>query len=162
MRARRISLLAVAVAPCTLLLVACGSSGSSGTAATTTGAATAKTAATKTGTASGGSSLKVTGKPKFASPSSSEEVLSGTVQVAYRNITISPDTLRVKAGTTVRWTNYDPTQHNVTSESGPQRFASRNFGDGHTFEIKLTHPGTINYECTNHPATMNGTIEVTG
>ena len=54
------------------------------------------------------------------------------MQVAYRNITISPDTLRVKVGTTVRWTNFDPIDHNVTSEGGPQRFASKDFGEGQT------------------------------
>jgi plastocyanin len=111
-------------------------------------------------TTAAGSSLKVTGTPEFASPSASEPVRSGTVQVSYRNITISPDTLRVKAGSTVRWTDFDQVEHNVTSESGPQHFASGNFGEGHTFEVRLTRPGTIHYECTIHPATMNGTIQV--
>ena len=63
-------------------------------------------------------------------------------------------------GTTVRWTNYDSVEHNVTSKSGPQSFASGNFGEGHTFEVKLNRPGVIHYECTIHPASMNGTIEV--
>ncbi len=141
-------------------LAACGSSGSSSSGGTT-GSTRASTQPAETGgKAVGGSSLKVIGKPNFAKPSPSDPVRSGTVQVAYRNITIAPDTLRVKAGTTVVWRNSDPVAHNVTSVSGPQHIASSNFGEGKTFAVRLTHPGTIHYECTNHPATMNGTIEV--
>ena len=63
------------------------------------------------------------------------------MQIAYRNIAIDPDTVRVKVGSTIRWTNYDPTKRNVTSESGPQQFASGNFGEGGTFEMKLDQAG---------------------
>ena len=84
----------------------------------------------------------------------------GVIQVAYRNITINPDTLRVSVGSTIRWTNYDSIEHNVTSTSGPARFASGNFGEGKTFEVTLSRPGVIHYLCTIHPTSMNGTIEV--
>jgi len=141
-------------------LAACGSSGSSSTGGSSTSAKTSTQPAETGGKAVGGSSLKVIGKPNFAKPSPNDPVRSGTVQVDYRNITIDPDTLRVKVGTTVRWSNLDPVAHNVTSVSGPQRFASSNFGEGKSFSVKLTRPGTVHYECTNHPATMNGTIEV--
>jgi len=87
-------------------------------------------------------------------------VQSGLVQIAYRNIAIDPDTVRVKVGSTIKWTNYDSVQANVTSEGGPQRFASKNFGEGGTFELKAEKPGVIHYECTLFPTTMNGTIEV--
>jgi plastocyanin len=102
--------------------------------------------------------LKVTTTPKFAKATG--PVRSGTVQVAYRNIAIAPDTVRVKLGSTIRWTNFDEVSHNVTSEGGPQKFASKDFGEGATFAIKATRPGVIHYECTIHPASMNGTIEV--
>ena len=82
------------------------------------------------------------------------------MQIAYHNIAISPDTLRVKVGSTIRWTNYDAVEHNVTSEGGPQKFASKDFGEGGTYEIKALKPGLIHYQCTIHPASMNGTIEV--
>ncbi len=138
-------------AACAALVVAagCGSSGSSSTGTTTTKA--------KSSSSEG---LKPDTTPKYASPSSSEPVQSGVVQIAYRNIAIDPDTVRVKVGTTVRWTNYDPVEHNVTSKSGPVSFASKDFSEGHTVEFKMTKPGVIHYECTIHPATMNGTIEV--
>ena len=82
------------------------------------------------------------------------------MQVAYRNITIAPDTLKVKVGSTIKWTNFDNVAHNVTSEGGPQQFASKDFGEKGTYEIKALKPGVIHYECTIHPASMNGTIEV--
>jgi plastocyanin len=151
---RRLASLAVCAALATL--AGCGSSSSSpspsssSTAAST--AATTKTAKTTTG------SLKVTTTPKFIPASG--PVRSGTVQVAYRNITIAPDTLKVKVGSTIRWTNFDTVAHNVTSEGGPQKFASKDFGEKGTFEIKALKPGVIHYECTIHPASMNGTIEV--
>jgi plastocyanin len=138
-------------AACAALILAAGC-GSSGSSSTGTAATTSKSSA------SGG--LKPDTTPKFATPSSSEPVKGGVVQIAYRNIAIDPDTVRVKVGSTIRWTNYDPVEHNVTSESGPIKFASKNFSEGHAIEFKMTKPGVIHYECTIHPATMNGTIEV--
>ncbi len=159
---------------CTALALAngCGSGGSNGTTAavdSSTGtassspsstAATSKSGAGATSKSSPSGGIKYGTTPKYASPSPSESVQSGVVQIAYRNIAIDPDTVRVKVGSTVRWTNYDPVEHNVTSRGGPVSFASKNFGESHTFEVKMTKAGTIHYLCTNHPATMNGTIEV--
>jgi plastocyanin len=144
------------------LMAGCGSSSNStGSSASTASTTTTTTASTKARTSSsGGASLKVDTKPKFAAPSPSAPVQIGVVQIAYRNIAIAPDTVRVKVGSTIRWTNYDSTQANVTSEGGPQKFASKNFGEGGTFELKVTTPGVIHYECTLYPVTMNGTIEV--
>ena len=83
--------------------------------------------------ASGG--LKATGTRRNTPlPSPSAPVQSGIVPVAYRNITIQPDTLKVKVGSTIMWTNYDSVEHNVTSESGPEQFASGTFGEGRSFE----------------------------
>src|SRR5438270_181629 len=145
--------LLIAVAGAALALASgCGSSGGPSTSASSPAtAATAKT---------GPGSLKIAKAPKYASPAASAPVRSGVVQVAYRNIAIAPDTVKVKAGSTLQWTNYDAVEHNVTSDGGPERFASDNFGEGRTFAVKLTKPGVIHYLCTIHPTTMNGTIEV--
>jgi plastocyanin len=138
---------------CSALVFAagCGSSESSSSSTST---------ATSTPRTSPSGGLKPTTTPKFASPSSSAPVQSGIVQIAYRNIAIAPDTLKVKVGSTVKWTNFDSVEHNVISQGGPTKFASKLFGEGHSFEVKLTKPGVIHYECTIHPASMNGTIEV--
>ena len=130
-----------------LFVAGCGSS------TTTTSSTTASTSA-----ASGG--LKPNTTPKYAAPAASAPVQSGTVQIAYHNIAIDPDTVKVKVGSTIRWTNQDPVEHNVTSEGGPAKFASKGLSENGTYELKVTKPGVIHYECTIHPASMNGTIEV--
>lgn len=139
-----------------LAIAGCGSGSSkpSGTEERRTAAPPAHT-----GAAPPASSLQRSTTPNYAPPPAGAPK-SGTVDIAYREIAIDPDTVKVKVGTTVRWTNYDPVEHNVTSESGPAHFSSGNFSEGHTFEVKLTRPGTLHYQCTLHPATMNGTIQV--
>jgi len=134
-----------------LALAGCGSSGGSSSSASSS-------ATTKRSSTQSPGSLKVTTTPKFAPASGPTR--SGLVPIAYRNIAIAPDTVRVKVGSTVRWTNFDNVSHNVTSAGGPARFASKDFGEGASFQVKLTKPGVIHYECTIHPASMNGTIEV--
>jgi plastocyanin len=141
------------------LLAGCGSSSSNSSSSPATTSSTPAQSTTNKG------SLKVTTTPKFATATG--PVRSGTVQIAYRNIAIAPDTVRVKLGSTIKWTNFDEVAHNVTSERdrskiGQQKFASKDFNQGGTFEIKATRPGVINYECTIHPASMNGTVEVVG
>jgi plastocyanin len=126
----------------------CGSSGSSSSASTAPVAESSSGVATANTTS------------QYPSPSASSPVQSGIVQVAYRNIAISPDALRVKVGSTIRWTNFDSVEHNVTSQGGAQQFASKDFGENGTFEVKAAKPGVIKYQCTLHPASMNGTIEV--
>jgi len=142
----------VALLACSVLGLAagCGSSSSS-SSSNSTSSPTASTPA---------ASLKVTTTPRYGAPSASSPVLTGLVPIAYRNVAISPDTLRVTVGSTIEWTNYDAVEHNVTSQGGPQQFASKDFGEGGTYEIKVTKPGVIHYLCTIHPASMNGTIEV--
>src|SRR5664280_754789 len=118
--------IAASTACCALALMSsCGSSSKSTASSATTAATTSSSA---------GTGLKGNTTPKYASPSASAPVQSGLVQIAYRNIAIDPDTVRVKVGSTIRWTNYDSAQANVTSKGGPQRFASTNFGEGGTFE----------------------------
>jgi plastocyanin len=170
--------IAAALACCALsLLSACGSSDSSSShTATTSGASgtshaststatrrratTTPSASTVKGSTGAGDSLEATATLKFASPSKSAPVLAGVVQIAYRDIAIFPDTVRVKVGSIIRWTNYDSTPANVTSEGGPLKFASKNFGEGGTYDLSVTKVGVIHYECTLYPATMNGTIEI--
>ncbi len=145
---------AIVIACCALAFAAgCGSSSSSSSSTTTAPATTSSSASS-----SGG--LKANTTPKYASPSPSSPIQSGVVPIAYRNIAIDPDTLKVKVGSTIKWTNYDSVEHNVTSEGGVAKFASKDFGEGGTYEVKVTKPGIIHYECTIHPASMNGTIEV--
>jgi plastocyanin len=136
-----------------LLVAGCGSGGKSASGESGSGASGTQ-ASTSPAT------IKVNTTPKYAAPSPSSPVRGGVVHIAYRNIAIEPDTLRVKVGSTIQWTNYDSIEHNVTSEGAVARFASGNFGEGSTYRIRVTTPGIIHYRCTIHPVSMNGTIEV--
>jgi plastocyanin len=138
-----------AIVGAALLAAGCGSSGSGTSSSTSAAPAT---------TPAGG--LKPNTTPKYVSPPASAPVQSGTVQIAYRNIAIDPDTVKVKVGSTIKWTNYDSVEHNVTSQGGPIAFKSKNFGENGTFEVKASKPGVIHYLCTIHPTSMNGTIEI--
>lgn len=146
-----------------LLAAGCGSSKSSdsSTAASSTSGSTSSTSGAKGTTGKPKEGIIPNGKINYASPAANTPVQSGTVKIKYHEITIEPDTLRVKVGSTIEWVNEDPVEHNVTSEPGAaSKISSGNFGEGHTFRFTVTKPGTIHYKCTNHPATMNGTIEV--
>jgi plastocyanin len=135
-----------------LLVSGCGSSGGSSSSAAATTPASSSTTSSP--------AIKVNTTPKFGSPPASAPIRSGVVAIAYRNIAINPDTVKVKVGATITWTNYDSVEHNVTSQDGPQKFASKDFGESATFSIKAERPGVIHYLCTIHPASMNGTIQI--
>ncbi len=144
-------LLALMACPVLLLAAGCGSSGSN---SSTSSSASSSTSVTQS------AGLHANTTPKYAAPASSAPVQSGTVQIAYRNIAIDPDTVKVKVGSTIKWTNFDEVTHNVISQGGASKFSSKDLHMNDTFEFKATKPGTIHYECTYHPASMNGTIEV--
>ncbi|MGW3248632.1 plastocyanin/azurin family copper-binding protein [Streptomyces sp. NPDC001070] len=80
--------------------------------------------------------------------------------VAIKNFAFSPGTLKVKAGTTVTWTNQDTDAHTVTStaKGGPLRSAA--LATHATYSYTFTKPGTYAYLCTIHPF-MTATVEVT-
>jgi len=80
---------------------------------------------------------------------------SKSAAVSIENFAFSPDTLTVKAGTTVVWTNNDSTAHNIKIAD----FTSPKIAAGETFEYKFDSPGTFDYSCGIHPS-MTGTIIV--
>lgn len=135
---RFLPLLLVAAA---LVVAGCGSSSSSSSSSAAP-AAPAATSASSAAAAAGSSAQ------------------SGTVPVTYQNIAISPANLTVKVGSTVKWTNMDMVDHNVTTTGGVQSFHSSDFGNGGTFSMKLTTAGVIHYICSIHPTEMIGTITV--
>ncbi|HEX4116466.1 MAG TPA: plastocyanin/azurin family copper-binding protein [Solirubrobacteraceae bacterium] len=144
----------VAIVCATGLLVAgCGSSESKSSSDTVTVATTASS------TVKGG--LTVPGKINYASPTANAAVQSGVITITYHEFAIEPDALKAKVGSTLKWINDNTEKCNVKSEGGPYTFDSGDLAaEGGTFELKLDKPGTIHYECTSYPTTMNGTIEV--
>ncbi|MHB9847648.1 cupredoxin domain-containing protein [Streptomyces sp. Tue6028] len=80
--------------------------------------------------------------------------------VAIRNFAFSPATLKVKAGTTVTWTNQDTDAHTVTSAKSGGPLHSAALAIHATYSYTFTKPGTYAYLCTIHPF-MTATVEVT-
>ena len=105
--------------------------------------------------------------PAASSPAVATPAAGHTV--AIQNFTFAPQTLTVKAGTRVSWTNNDSTPHTVTSTDGPSTsasptalFDSGQLASGASFSFTFTKAGTYYYECTIHAsmASMHAAIVV--
>jgi plastocyanin len=87
-----------------------------------------------------------------------------TVQVSEKDIKFDPANVTVAKGGTVKWTNDEDINHDVTKTDGPgPDFSSGtgNMAKGDTFEQKFDTAGTIKYVCTIHAAQgMEGKITV--
>jgi plastocyanin len=85
----------------------------------------------------------------------------GFVQIAYKGIGIAPAAVTVHVGQKIRWTNFDATRHNVTTQApSAVSFTSPDFNKGGTYVFTASKVGVIHYLCTFHPASMVGTITV--
>ena len=72
------------------------------------------------------------------------------------NFTFGPQEVKIKAGTTITWTNEDDIPHTVVS---PNNFRSKVLDTDGTYSFTFTTPGTYKYFCSLHPH-MTGTIVV--
>ena len=91
--------------------------------------------------------LLFAGAPAFAADATAVKI---------GNFTFGPQELKVKAGTTVTWTNEDDMPHTVVS---PNNFRSKVLDTDGTYAFTFTTPGTYKYFCSLHPH-MTGTIVV--
>ena len=85
------------------------------------------------------------------------ETPSATADVKIDNFTFEPQTITVKAGTTITWTNRDDIPHTVVSTD--LVFKSKPLDTDQTFTFTLAKPGTYPYFCSIHPK-MTGKIIV--
>jgi plastocyanin len=91
-----------------------------------------------------------------ASPAATPADAGGST-VTVQDMTFTPDTLTVPAGTTVTWVFRDgAVAHDVKGDG----FKSEIMTEG-TFSHRFANPGSYDYLCTLHP-NMTGRIEVTG
>ena len=107
--------------------------------------------------------------PSSSQPSSSNtnkvEIEKGATTLGDK--AFSPNLLRIKAGTTVTWTNDDNNLHTVTSGTPNAANAGEAFDSGltalimpaKTYSHKFTNAGEFSYFCRVHP-TMIGKIVV--
>lgn len=83
-----------------------------------------------------------------------------TVMVTIQNFAFSPASLTIQAGDTVSWTNLDSASHSaVTGQAG---FATTVLTQGQSTTTLFDRPGTYDYVCGVHGASMKGTIVVRG
>ena len=83
----------------------------------------------------------------------------GGESVTIQSFSFSPATLKIKAGTTVVWTNQDGAPRTVTSPDDPKTdakttglFDSASPSQGQQFTVTFDAAGTYYYECTIHAA----------
>ena len=77
--------------------------------------------------------------------------------VSIDNFTFGPQTLTVKAGTTVTWTNMDDIPHAIAAVS--KQFKSKTLDTDDAYSFTFTTPGSYEYFCSLHPH-MTGTVVV--
>jgi plastocyanin len=78
--------------------------------------------------------------------------------VSIHNFTFTPQTVTVKAGTTVTWTNKDDIPHGIAATNNAFKRSQALDTDDH-YSFTFTTPGTYQYFCYLHPQ-MTGTIVV--
>ena len=79
-----------------------------------------------------------------------------TWDVDIRSYVFTPSIVRIKAGDSVKWTNYDTVGHSATADDGGWDTET---GTGALKVIKFDKAGTYKYHCSPHPW-MQGTIVV--
>ena len=78
-----------------------------------------------------------------------------TYTVNIQNNAFNPSSVQIPVGSTVKWINLDPIQHEpkgIVFDSGP-------LSQNGVFEYTFNQTGTYNYVCAIHPS-MKGTITV--
>ncbi|MFE0514971.1 cupredoxin family copper-binding protein [Streptomyces sp. NPDC058964] len=113
-----------------------------------------------TGAALGASPMPSMTMPMSPSGAGAADAPVSGNAVAIKNFAFSPATLKVKAGTTVTWTNQDGDAHTVTSAGSGGPLHSAALATHATYSYTFTKPGTYAYLCTVHPF-MTATVEVT-
>ncbi len=115
---------------------------------------------TKTSTATSNTPAPATTGNKSTSGNSPQTASSGST-VAIENFVFSPDSLVVKKGTAVTWTNKDSAAHKIVSDSGDAvAFSSNTLQNSQTYSFTFNQAGTFTYHCGVHPS-MKGTVVAT-
>jgi plastocyanin len=141
----------VAILIIALPLASCAGSGS------TASITTAETTAASTTTAT--SAAETTATETTAGSTTEATTPSGTggQAINIESFLFNPDSLTIKVGETVTWTNNDSVSHTITEDKGV--FDSGSINSGATFSFTFKTAGTFSYHCTIH-SSMTGKIIV--
>src|SRR5262245_21267181 len=74
-----------------------------------------------------------------------------TVEIAITDKTYAPQVVVVPVGSSVRFPNHDPFNHNVFSASEPNSFDLGLYGRGAARSQTFAHPGLVRVFCNIHP-----------
>jgi len=74
-----------------------------------------------------------------------------TVEIAITDKTYAPHVVVIPVGSTVRFPNHDPFNHNVFSVSEPNSFDLGLYGRGEAKGYMFTHAGLVRVYCNVHP-----------
>lgn len=85
--------------------------------------------------------------------------MAETYEVGQENKKFTKDSLEIKVGDTVKFTNNDPFFHNVFSLSDAKMFDLGSYPKGESRDVVFDVPGEIEVECAIHPE-MLMTIKV--
>lgn len=129
-----------------LTVAACGSSGSPAPAPANNAAAEPST-----------TTSEMPGMSMSPAPPAGAAVTTTSVDI--KEFAFGPQSITVKVGATVTWTNDDQDPHTVTSQSGNGPLKSQTLNNGDTFKYTFTKAGTFDYLCTIHPF-MTGSVVV--
>lgn len=92
--------------------------------------------------------------------STSASAAPRTVDVTIQNFIYSPNPITIDPGDSVRWTNLDTAQHSAISVN--EGFISAVIGQNQSTTVTFNDPGTFEYVCAVHGASMKGTVIVRG
>lgn len=90
-------------------------------------------------------------------PTSSDQKPTAADAVIIQGYAFSPETITVKVGDTITWTNNDSTEHSATADDGS--FDTGLFSQGQSKTVTFKKAGTFTYHCSAHPY-MKGTVIV--
>ena len=121
-------------------VVAAGCGGDDSSTSTSTSATMSSTAADTT-----------------AAASSAGGAAESTDKIDISDFKFDPETVTVKAGTEVTWTNSDAAAHTATADDSS--FDTGDMDKGDSASVTFDKPGTFTYYCRFHPF-MKATVEV--
>ncbi len=99
--------------------------------------------------------------PSPATSASKPSVATSETAVSIKDFAFSPQSVSVKKGTAVTWTNNDSAAHTVTfDDTALSSASSGNLAKGATFSHTFDTAGTFKYHCAYH-ANMIATVVVT-
>lgn len=91
-----------------------------------------------------------TGASSAPAPSTvSDSIIGFTFVVGYATLNAPEQSVRIRTGDTVEWTNLDPISHSVAFDAMPKALYLKNVGDKGA--VTFTEAGYYTYRCAEHP-----------